>query len=1698
MEDFELHPASLAAETTDYQAGTLDRISDAIGKGVPAAIASGGLSIYNTITDYVDGEQVNIENAVRDFGGDDMGDYYAQNKETIDLVGGVATMMVPGSLGIKALQLARTGNTLGNVGKFLNFTASRKNEYLKKALDEVAENGGTIANVLSRNRVRQLAWETADQALLGTAFEVAVVGTMHDSPMFDDWTMSDFGWNVALGAGLSGVIGGALGSLAAKGILKSAQREIEAQLRLSDTIFDPKTLGLHKGTESLILAENIALLPDGVDSIPFKYRVDGKLETVDLDISGAIKAAKQNATKQGTDELALKFNELAGGDARIGQAVFSWMQEASSAAKAAGKSPSETVQLLNGYLNSLTKIDNLDLEQMALDARKFYVRTAPLEGATPLERVQSMFAAKRTKDTSKQPYYLADDVTAADLKIGTMEDLGETNVRSAFRNNPELDAVQRLNGTVTINPYSSKIKKLSEHPLQHRMFVNLTDGSLSSEAIPVFGDIIQKGKLIHDVDFIKAGNTRFQQPATVATALKGSPLEASARYAWASQLSASQVTKLVKDVVDTYDLPMLTRIAELRASGQLSDTALRKIAFKEGKLTRTFDDIVDLNSYVEQRKLDWMVDHLGNWKQADGSVPSTDAIAAHVNATREWVEHAISTGFKTAPKNQTGKEAGKLLATADAMTPKTVQFTWTFDSVKQMLPEEAYNMNMGPSHLATKELTKEYQYAIRERAAVNAFESALGEDAALFMEAADHLARTSSQTGAGATIFGASNAGYGEAARLWAQDTGKNVALVTQRRRDAVVESLAPYINTLRVNERASAELGILTTALRKSEFRYVFDDIVPNRLVSVEAKQYAKTQGITYDEAIDYLTQTMPGRSPHSFAIESQEAIDFLRASTRINSARQGRLTTLYNAMGLTRNVADESTIYVPPINTVKYPYHAFVRTKEKVGLATDVAMITAKSEDQLRKLAAGVGDDYDVFYKADTEMYYKIKGEYDYQLTLNEARVNSDLARRGMLADLMPETNLLGIMEDYLEWHAKSEEKLVRTAVQTRNRQFFSEMQFLSNQYRKVSESVTRGIGSRFKSKVADPFGDYIKTSLNISKQQEFPLLDSLNEFVDKVSLTAGDALQKAFYDARKGMISYEDANKIADKYGLGMPYRNFETYATANEPLPRNIIREGLQKANLALATMVLRLDFANSLVNMISTPILLGTEVSSIKRLAREGSAEAGALKELMSVALPGNPAVRVPSTTKLIGTAIHNFFSLDKDALLTRYKDIGSIKEVSQLYHEVLDDLSFRPSIAPKAWLDKVNNGVEKAAKITGNSFSEEFTRFVSADVMRQISEPLVAAGKLTAKEQNAYISTFVNRVQGNYVTSQRPILFQGTSGAAISLFQTYAFNVLQQLHRHMQAGDKKTMAIFAGLQGSVFGMNGLPFFDAVNTHLIGGMMAGNPQHKDAYSVLPTFNKELGDWLLYGTASAFPLFGGSSPALFTRGDINPRHISIVPTNIADVPAVSASMQLVGSLLDTGKQIGGGVNVGDALLFGLEHQGINRPLAGFAQLLAGHSTTSKGALISAASDFETTSWLGALGDRLINYGGVSRLAGARPMDEAVALNAIYRQKTYDAMDRSRIERLGMDVKAKLHGNQVPDDEELEDFMLRYTRSGGRVETFNRAMQQWSRDANVSVVNQLASKMGNPYAQKLQDIMGGEALPDYRNAPQEQGEE
>ncbi len=1693
-DDLYQHPIILGDETTDLQSSTISRIGAAFTQGIPAAAISGTLGFANTFLDYgrffgmTSAEDYDIEEAVRNYD-EAAGQYYAENKSAVDLVGFFGSAIVPGGLGMKALQLARSGNTVGAVGRALNFASSRREAAMKQALMEVGKDGGTIRSLVSSAaRRKQLGWEVADQALLGIASEAAVLATLNDSPVFDKDTYGDFIQNFGIGVLLSGGIGGALGSIGAKGILKQASSKIQDEMRAVDTVFSHEGLGLTKGTELLGFAESIAKLGEGPGTIKFDYSGG----TVDLPVSEAMRTARERAKKVAEDKLAIQFTELADGNATVGQTYFDFVKRGAEAAKAAGMDPDEVINVLSGYLQNVKKVSHLDEAQIAFDSRKFYATLHPTSGSKdPLEKWSGgSFTTNPMNAKNKSAYMLNEGIEASDLVIANLDELPELTAKEAFRNH-KMDLLRLPDGGLRVNPYSENIKRVQNNPFVVKKFMDVETGTIMPETTILFGDTITKQAVVHGDDFISTGKKTYQMAASEAFDLARPALEASARWAWASKLEIGQIMKLAKQGLDVEDLPLMQRLAELE--GTLTEGTLSRIKFKVGDELVPVEELgASLSDYVAMRRLDLLEDRLGSWDiETMGSVPDTRAMAAHLNTTVDWVEAAIARNFTPAP---VGKEVGEILSTASALKPKTVMIEWDLTPANgKLTPEAAYNINMGPQNLVVKELTKAYQVEIRGRVNKTAAAAVLEDDFALIPDL-DRLGRETSIEGAGAGTWTATNANYGDRAGIAVEQTGRAVGLIVQRRRDAVIESLAPLINAIKETPAAQTELGVVTTALRKNPSTMYFDDLDPQLLISKEVTDYAVRNKVSTEAALAAL---QPGsQTPLSFRVQSEAVANFLRESSAINMTRQDKLATLRRAAGLTMELGDRTPIYAPPIDTVRYPYHAFVKTKEKIGVASATTMITAKSEEQLRMLASKVDTDkFDVFFKSDTENFFKARGEYEYGETLNQARVNSEMVRTGVLADFFPETRLENVMTDWLQFHARQEEKLVREAVQVNSRQFFSELQFLSDTYRREAESVIRGTGSKFKKSVADPFGDYIKTALNISKQQEVPLLDSLNEFVDKLGLKAGEAYEKAFAAARmekdpgKRQLAYEEVNEISKRYGLGAPFKDYETYVAANERYPRNLIRAGIQKANAALATVTLRLDFANSLLNMISTPIMLGTEMQSIKGLIGKNSELAGKLVELTSEAVPGQ-GFRVPSTTRLTIGSVSDFFGPEKDALLSRYRNIGAIKGIGQKYHEMLDELSFDPALGVDKWMARIDAGVEKAATITGNNFSEEFTRFVSARVMDKLTQPLVDAGRMTAREQDAYIGTFVNRVQGNYVTNQRPLIFQGTTGGAVSLFQTYAFNVLQQLHRHMEAGDKKTLAVFGGLQSTIFGFNGLPFFDAINTHIIGSAISNNPEHKDLYSVLPKFNKEVGDWLLYGTASAFPLFSGASPALYTRGDINPRHLTILPNNPMDIPVVQASIKAATTIWNFGKQAAGGADLSDAMLQGLEHQGLNRPLAGLAQVMGGQSTTSKGTLISAASELETTTFLGSLKNRMIDYGGVSRLMGARPMDEAVALNQMYRNKTYEALDKQRIERLGSIVKSKMYNNEEPTKEEVEDFMIRYARSGGRIENFSQFMQRAYRDANQSIVNQTMMKVNSSTGRKMMDLMGGEMLPDYRN--------
>ncbi len=217
-------------------------------------------------------------------------------------------------------------------------------------------------------------------------------------------------------------------------------------------------------------------------------------------------------------------------------------------------------------------------------------------------------------------------------------------------------------------------------------------------------------------------------------------------------------------------------------------------------------------------------------------------------------------------------------------------------------------------------------------------------------------------------------------------------------------------------------------------------------------------------------------------------------------------------------------------------------------------------------------------------------------------------------------------------------------------------------------------------------------------------------------------------------------------------------------------------------------------------------------------------------------------------------------------------------------------------------------------------------------------------------------------------------------------------------------------------------------------------------------------------------------------LYTRGDINPRHLTIIPTNPSSVPIIQASSKVFANIFNTAKKVAAGGDLTTVLLQGLEHNGLSRPLAGLAQTLQGfnnpeyasYSTSKKGNVIAANDLFSVTN--------------LTRLAGGKPLDEAIAIDATYRYKSYALKDANRRKILGQAIKSTLMAGNNPTQEQIDNFIQGYVETGGKQKEFAKWFADLYKTANLSQANEIQRKLSQPYSQSMQLLMGGEELRDF----------
>lgn len=978
----------------------------------------------------------------------------------------------------------------------------------------------------------------------------------------------------------------------------------------------------------------------------------------------------------------------------------------------------------------------------------------------------------------------------------------------------------------------------------------------------------------------------------------------------------------------------------------------------------------------------------------------------------------------------------------------------------------------------------------REKMAVEAtnkvFVSYVGNLAETFPTISEDILRSANRTGGGAGVFTNAGGAYGSLEQVTSY-IGSLTSELTRTKINTLTDQINPVAVKLAQNPQAAVRFSTLNEIIANSPEKYVLSDS-GHALIPMKIRDYQRA----LDEGVDAAPPQLFKGTVEEIPLRNLDDVEDVGAqalsdAVNLHIGLNGTRNQTWKELNAVQGNEDRKLLDVfYPIrpNPRDYRHIAFVKDETLVGVG-HTKMLFANTSKELEDQIALVPSQYKVYTKGQSEEFYNARGEWTYDKTLHDNYINTDLLSRGISSRFFPQTDPGKIVNGWLQDHVAKENTLIKQMVLAKYEKETNELKRLGDQFTNVAgsktgkDSVTDVVTSSDK----NPYLAQVKAMLNITKTDEVPLLNTLNQTLDRYVSRAWSKATDIF-ERQGGKFTQEksdEINNVFEELGFKTAYYDAATNLMANSTVPRGTLTSFIRKSNAFLTTTILRLDPFNALNNLLGNTVLFSAELKSLTGAIQKGSVEgAGELAKIMKLGVPGVDGDLITSPSKLIANSIARLHGDGREALLAEYKLRGLLPDLSDQYYKSLDamtltgkenihDMSKKSEQLSAAWEAFGKQG----EKFTGNRWTEQFNRLIAADVMKQITEVGVKSGVIDDKIAWAYVNTFVNRTNGVIRAAERPLMFQGPVGQAIGLFQSYQFNLMQQMFRYIGEGNTKAVAMAAGLQGSIYGASSLPGFNLINTSLVGNA-SGNPEHKDLYSATNTlFGKSGADWLMFGAPSNV-----LRASLFTRGDTNPRTWSIVPnpTNPGDIPFISAFAKVFGSTKQSLSDVAGGAPVWNSFLNGIEHMGLSRPLAGMAQT-ARAFTNEDGKVTSTQANGTI---LGT--NDLASWATMTRLAGAKPIDEAITSNAYFRVQGYMSADREKREKLGTALKLNLQGGGVVDSEQVGQFAQKYVEQGGRQKGFNSWFMEQYKNTDRSRAEALANGLSSSYSRYMQNIMGG----------------
>ena len=950
----------------------------------------------------------------------------------------------------------------------------------------------------------------------------------------------------------------------------------------------------------------------------------------------------------------------------------------------------------------------------------------------------------------------------------------------------------------------------------------------------------------------------------------------------------------------------------------------------------------------------------------------------------------------------------------------------------------------------------------------------LGE---IFPDIPEDLLRTMWRGETGAGTFTNAGGAYGSMSAM-ASYIGDLVSELSRVKISAVTEEVSKAAQKLLTQPEDAVRFSTANAIVSNSPEKYVLDDLAEN-LIPYKVKQWMDG-GMKGD-----LPQLHPG-TVEAIPLSTPAMKEAVIKHIELNDARNVKWGELNAVQG---NTNDKLAGVFRPIrpDSRDFKHVAFVKDETLVGVG-HTRMIFAKDGAELESMISEVNKigKYKVYTKQESENFFKARGEYEYDKTLHENYIDTDLLSRGISSNFLPPTDPQKIVNQWLQQHVRDENALLKQSVLIKYEKETNEMKRLADQWDLANGSRvgTRTMTEVLTSSTKNPHTAMIKAMLNITKNEENALFTTVNQVLDEKISSVWNAATQAL---GRGVPSPEEINKINgvfEEFGFKSAYYDAATAVLANSKVNRGLLTGFVRKSNAFLTTTILRLDAFNAINNLVGNTVLYSAEIKTVMDAIKQGSKQgAGELAGLANLKLPG-VTDEIFSPSKLMANAIKRLHGPDSAKLIEQYKAHGLAPDLSDQYYKSLDAMTLNG-------MESVSDMTKKMAKLdeaweafgkwgekwTGNKWAEQFNRLIAADTMKQITEVAVKNGLMDEKAAWAYVSMFSKRVNGVIRAAERPLMFQGPIGQAMGLFQSYQMNLIQQTFRHIGEGRGKTVALMAGMQGSVFGASSLPGFNLINSSLVGDA-SGNPEHYDLFSATRTlFGKTGSDWLMYGAPSNI-----LRASLYTRGDTNPRvwHVVPNPTNPSEIPFISAFAKAFGSIKDASKQAQEGAPIWDSFLRGVEHLGLSRPLAGIAQVARGAGdlatggsgqvfSTQRNGSISGSNDFFTMASL-------------IRVAGAKPMDDAITTNAYFRINAYKQKDMLRREALGSTLKGVIQGGGEIGDDEVGEFARRYVELGGQASGFNSWWMNQYKNATQTQSQQMVRKLNDPYSRRMMEVMGG----------------